>query len=50
MKSNLTKDVVSHERLQIDLSLLTYYCYNILSRIVCLFRLSLSRLWSDVVL
>jgi len=33
MKSNLTNDVVSLG-LQIDRSLLTHYCYSILSRIV----------------
>jgi len=33
-----------------DRSLLTYYCYNILSRIVGLLWLSWSHLWSDAVL
>ena len=39
----------SQSQLQIDRSLLMYYCYNILSRIVGLFWLSWSCLWSNAV-
>jgi len=39
----------SQSWLQTGRSLLTYYCYDILNRIVGLFWLSWSRLWSDAV-